>query len=83
MEGVRVGPVRACRPTSEVSLGEQVLEEVRVRREQQVVQFVHAHPDHGVDVEAPAEVGAERLHLARCCDTNTKRTLTFWFFIWF
>lgn len=40
-----------------------MLDEVRVSREEQVVQFVHAHADRGVDVQPAAQVGAERLHL--------------------
>lgn len=46
-----------------MSLGEEVLDEVRVSREEQVVQFVHAHADRRVDEQPPAKVSAERLHL--------------------
>ena len=53
--------MRAC--TSEVSLGEQVPEELRVGGEQQVVQLVHAHAHHAVDVYTAREVRTERLHL--------------------
>ena len=53
----------ACRRTGEVSLGEQVLEELRVGGEQQVVQLVYAHAHHAVDVHTPREVSTERLHL--------------------
>lgn len=40
-----------------------MLDEVRVSREEQVMQFVHAHTDRRVDEQPPAEVSAERLHL--------------------
>lgn len=46
-------------PTSEVSLGEEVLDEVCVSREQQVVQFVHTHAERGVDMQPSIQVRAE------------------------
>lgn len=48
--------------TSEVSLGEEVLDEVCVSSEEQIVELVHTHTDHCVDVQPPVQVSAERLH---------------------
>jgi len=50
--------------TSKVSLGEEVLDEVDVGGEEEVVQLVYAHAERVVDVKPPAQVRAERLHLA-------------------
>lgn len=58
---MRAGCVK---PTSEVPLREEVLDKVCVRREEQIVQLVDTHADGGVDVQPPAQVGAERLHFA-------------------
>lgn len=55
---IRVG----VSPTSKVPLGEEVLDEVCVSGEEQVVQLVHTHAERVVDVQPPAQVGAERLH---------------------
>lgn len=49
-------------PTSKVSLGEEVLDEVCVSREEKVVQLVYTHAHRSVDVHPSAQVSAERLH---------------------
>lgn len=46
-------------PTSKVSLGEEVPDEVCVCREQQVVQFVYTHADRSVDMQPSTQVRAE------------------------
>lgn len=51
--------VRTC----EVALGEEMLDEVCVCGEEQVVQLVHAHAHHHVDVQPASQVRTERLHL--------------------
>lgn len=43
-------------PTSEMSLGEEMLDEVCVNREEKVMQFVHTHVNHSVDVQSTAQV---------------------------
>lgn len=58
-----------------MSLGEEVLDEVRVSREEQVMQFVHAHADRRVDEQPPAKVSAERFHLT--CRAKEKFVLMF------
>lgn len=59
-------------PTSKVSLGEEVLDEVSVSGEEEVVQLVYTHADRSVDVQPPAQVGAERLHFT-CRDRKQER----------
>lgn len=59
-------------PTSKVSLREEVLDEVSVSGEEEVVQLVYTHADRGVDVQPPAQVGAERLHFT-CRDRKQER----------
>lgn len=56
--------------TGEVALGEEVLQEVRAR-EQQLVQFVHTHPHHCVNVEPTSQITTERLHLTWNTHTHT------------
>lgn len=68
--------IRVCRcvlPTSKVSLGEEVLDKVCVSRKEQVVQFVYTHADRSVDVQPPAQVGAERLHFTWRSDGKQER----------
>lgn len=68
-------------PTSKVSLGEEVLDEVCVSREEQVVQLVYTHADHGVDVQPPTQVSAERLHFTCRSDGKQERScFCFWSF---
>lgn len=57
-----------------------MLDEVRVSREEQVVQLVHAHADRSVDVQPAAQVGAERLHLTWRSDGRQGRMSCFWLF---
>lgn len=46
-----------------MALGEEMLDEVCVCGEEQVVQLVHAHAHHHVDVQPASQVRTERLHL--------------------
>lgn len=73
-----------CQLTCKVALREEMLDKVCIGREEQVVQLVHAHADGGVDVQPPAQVGAERLHLAWRESRNTKAVgLGFFCFVFF
>lgn len=67
--------------TCKVALREEMLDKVCISREEQVVQLVHAHADGGVDVQPPAQVGAERLHLAWRQSRNTKSVGWGYFFL--
>lgn len=62
-------------PTSEMTLGEEVLDEVGVSREEQVMQFVYTHADHSVDVQPPAQVRAKRLHFTWRVKWKTEKIL--------
>lgn len=43
-------------PTSELSLGKEMLDEVCVNREEKVMQFVHTHVYYSVDVQSTTQV---------------------------
>lgn len=43
-------------PTSKVSLGEEMLDEMCVNREEKVMQFVHTHVNYSVDVQSTTQI---------------------------
>lgn len=49
-------------PTSEISLGEEMLDEVCLNREEKVMQFVHTHVNYSVDVQSTTQIGTEGLY---------------------
>lgn len=45
-----------------MSLGEEMLDEVCVNREEKVMQFVHIHVNYSVDVQSTTQVRTEGLY---------------------